>query len=144
MRREIDEISRAMIPADSLDEWTETNAAEIHQRDLLEEDLSVLETLELADRAQPFGINLFPIDSRLGDPAIWVTSRDGRRMLTEYGVIRANNLITEARFSYWKRWIDVVTPVASTIISVIALLLAALALYLQISSDPIIVVPPPS
>lgn len=145
LRREIEELDRGMRDAASLEEHQEINAAELYERWFLEEDLDVFETLELKEQAELFGISISPQDSdSLALAKFWDKTRDDRSFLTEKGRAVVKNRIIDARFSYWKRWIDIVTPIASTIISISALLLAAPALYLQVSSDPIIVVPPPS
>lgn len=43
-----------------------------------------------------------------------------------------------------KKWVDLLAPIFSTVISILALVIAVLALYLQASSDTIIVIPPPN
>lgn len=141
LRRDIEALTKGMTRAATAKEWDDINAADLYERELLVEDLRILETQELEAQARPFGINLYPIIQTIGDPALWENTSNGRRVLTEAGLTRAKNLIVDARFSYWKRWVEIVTPVASTIVSILALLIAILALYLQISSDPIIVLP---
>jgi hypothetical protein len=117
-----------MKPAASYDEWREINVVELDEREYLEEDLKVLETLELEEKAQVFGINIFPSERRFDDPEFWNTTRDYRKVLTKAGFARTESLIIDARFAYWKRWVEVVTPVASLIISLIALIVAIIAL----------------
>ena len=54
-----------------------------------------------------------------------------------------HKVIEEARFAYYKRWIDTLTPIASVlialasaVISLLAVTLAAIALYLQLVGKP--------
>jgi hypothetical protein len=129
LRRGIEELNEMMKGAATVEEWDDINAAELYQREFLEEDLRVLERIELEEQARPFGIDLYPSEGRWGDALLWENTRDGRRMLTEQGWLRGKKLITDARMDYWKRWTDIVAPIASTIISIIALIVAVIALY---------------
>lgn len=143
LRRKIEQTNKSMVKAATLQEHEEANAAELYEIGFLEEDLNVLETLELQEQAKSFGIELIPDNTGyIKGTDYWDKTRDGRTCLTERGMTVAKNRIIDARLAYWKRWIDIVTPIVSIIFSVIALLIAALALYLQASSDPIIIVPP--
>jgi hypothetical protein len=128
LRHRIEELGAAMTSPATYEEWRAENAGEIAEQEYLEEDLHVLETVGLQAQARFYGIDLFPTEGRIGDPELWVTTFNGRRFLTEHGLEGAQRLITEARFNYWKRWIDIVAPVASTIISIIALIVAIVAL----------------
>lgn len=60
LRREIVELNGGMSGAASIEEYWDVNAAELYQRDFPEDDLSVLETIDLQEQAESFGINLFP------------------------------------------------------------------------------------
>jgi hypothetical protein len=55
-----------------------------------------------------------------------------RKWLNEPELARAKRVISEARFAWWKKWVDLLSPVASIVISLLAFGLAALALYLQL------------
>jgi hypothetical protein len=129
LRRDIEELDEIMVSAETAEEWADVNAAELYQRDILEDDLRVFERLDLEEQARPFGIDLYPMVQPPGSASLWEATNDGRRVLTEAGFIRAKNLIIEARMNYWKRWIDILAPIASTIISIIALIVAIIALY---------------
>ena len=95
------------------------------------EDICRLENFKthlLRKKAEKFGIDLPPY----GDDNYWETypfSND--TYLNNNGTAKANKDIADARFAYWKRWIDISSPVASVLISLFALAVAALALYLQ-------------
>jgi hypothetical protein len=128
--------------------------AELIEFDLLEDQfyrkLSILRyemgrimTLTLGYKASKLGIDLPDVDNaELWEKHINPATRGYEFALSPRGITTVRRQIRASRFAYWKQWIEIVNPIASTIISIIALLLAALALYLQISSDPIIVVPP--
>lgn len=92
-----------------------------------------MQTEELRKRAKKFGIK--PQGYHVlytGEEPYWETNKHTRRTyLSEAGAEKLNQQIVEARFAYWKRWIDILAPTASVIISLLALALAALALYLQ-------------
>lgn len=38
-------------------------------------------------------------------------------------------MIADARFKYWKEWVDLLSPIMSTILSIIALAVSIIALY---------------
>ena len=72
-----------------------------------------------------FGINLA---ENVGP---WETD-EARMWLREKEQTKARRLINEARFDWWKKWVGLLSPALSVIISLLALMLAALALYLQL------------
>ena len=74
----------------------------------------------------------------------WQLDVRGERFYLKDGArARARKLITEARYNYWKRWIDLLSPVLSLIISFLAFLIAVVALYLQTISTTVILLPSP-
>jgi hypothetical protein len=94
----------------------------------LEVDLKVLESNQLRDRAKRFGIEL------VGAVGPWETDSDNRywlRLDKQYA--EAEKVIQDARYDYWKKWVDLLSPVVSVVISVLAFALAALALYFQVA-----------
>ena len=88
------------------------------------------ETLRLTKQAEKFGIDLPAFDDFLFWDQIPHT---GVHLLTESALSKLNREITDARFAYWKRWIDVLSPVLSVIIALLALVISGIALYLQLS-----------
>jgi cell division septum initiation protein DivIVA len=89
-------------------------------------ELKVLESSYLQKRAARFGIDLV---EAVGP---WYTD-EARRWLNEKEQAKAHQVIADARFDWWKKWIGVISPVASVIIALVAIMLAVLALYLQIT-----------
>lgn len=51
-----------------------------------------------------------------------------RSYLSERGTALLSRQITDARFAYWKRWIDIIAPTVSVIISLLALAISIVAL----------------
>jgi hypothetical protein len=99
------------------------------------DDICRLENFEthlLRKKCESFGIELPPYD----DDQYWDTYKfTDSHYLSDKGKAKANRDIVDARFAYWKRWIDVMSPVATVLISVVALILAGLSLYLQAKSS---------
>jgi hypothetical protein len=88
-------------------------------------DLLVLEADELRERASELGIDLV---SAVGP---WETD-DKRMWLQRKEQNKARKVIADARFEWWKKWIAVLSPVLSVVIALLALMVASLALYLQV------------
>jgi len=87
--------------------------------------LMVLDSDRLRERAMRFGVNLV---EAVGP---WHTD-EARMWLREKEQTNARRVINDARFDWWKRWIGLLSPAVSVLIALLALLLAALALYLQL------------
>jgi|ERR1041385_2333471 hypothetical protein len=88
-------------------------------------DLLVLEADELREEASGLGIDLV---SAVGP---WETD-DKRMWLQRKEQNKARQVIADARFEWWKKWIGILSPVLSVIIALLALMVAGLALYLQL------------
>jgi len=105
-----------------------------------EDDISSLWWLETADlvrRAQRYGVEPPPRGLVTGHEPFWETNtRTGRTYLTDSGVGKIAHETTEAIFDYWKRWIEIVSPVATVLIALFALAVSILALYLQLKHAP--------
>src|SRR5262245_13905522 len=84
------------------------------------EDICRLENFKthlLRKKAESFGIELPPH----ADDQYWYEHRfTDSRYLSDKGIAKANRDIADARFAYWKRWIDVVSPVITVLISIAA------------------------
>jgi hypothetical protein len=95
----------------------------------LEIDLRVLESERLREQARRWGIELRdaigPWETDRGNTRWWL------RLDKQYA--EAEKAIDDARYAYFKKWVDLISPVASVVISILAFALAALALYLQLS-----------
>jgi hypothetical protein len=93
----------------------------------IEVELKVLESDRLRERAKRLGIEL------VGAVGPWETDSDNRywlRLDKQYA--EAEKVIQDARYDYWKKWVDLLSPVVSVVIAVLAFALAALALYFQL------------
>jgi hypothetical protein len=88
-------------------------------------DLLVLEADELREEASGLGIDLV---SAVGP---WETD-DKRMWLQRKEQNKARQVLADARFEWWKKWIGILSPVLSVIIALLALMVAGLALYLQL------------
>lgn len=90
--------------------------------------LECFKTHLIRKRAARFDLNIPPFEE------YWhIYPHTQTTYLSERGTAKMSGKITRARFAYWKRWIDIVAPTASVLISLFALVLAGIALYLQIS-----------
>jgi len=57
-------------------------------------------------------------------------------LLTPKGIAIVSRQISEARLNYYKQWVQVISPLATVLISLLALVISAIALYLQLSGIP--------
>jgi hypothetical protein len=90
--------------------------------------VKVLDSLLLEDEAGRFGVDL---REAVGP---WFDSHNKRfTWIEEREQTAARQIINEARFKWWKKWIDLLSPALSVVISLLAFALAAIALYLQIA-----------
>ena len=93
----------------------------------LETDLKVLKSDRLWRRANRWGISnrseIGPWETN-SDLTLWWLNSDNR-------LVEAKKVIDNAKHTYIKKWVDLLSPILSVIISILAFLLAALALYLQ-------------
>jgi len=60
---------------------------------------------------------------------LYEADRDGNLLLTQDGQAAASQAISDARFAWCKKWVDLLAPIMSTIISLIALAISIIALY---------------
>jgi len=98
-------------------------------------ELRWMQTAKLRRRAKKFGLELQPHGWLIvGEEPYWETNpHTNRTYLSDAGIEKLSHEIVDARFAYWKRWVEILAPTASVIISLLALGLAALALYLQLT-----------
>lgn len=93
----------------------------------IEVELKVLESDRLRERAKRLGVEL------VGAVGPWETDSENRYWLRlDKQYVEAEKVIQDARYDYWKKWVDLFSPVVSVVISVLAFALAALALYFQV------------
>ena len=90
--------------------------------------LKVLESNRLREKAKKWGIDLVeavgPWETDANSTRSWISQ--------DKHYAQAARIISDTRFAYWKKWVDVISPVASVVISLLAFVLAALALCLQL------------
>lgn len=121
----------------AIDRHAAEEAHEIETAPIISE-LRWMETAKLIKKAKRFGLDLPPRWLVTGRPADWETNKHtNRTYLTDSGATRLSHDISEARFNYWKRWVEIVSPLATILISLFALAVAVLALYLQTSNTTI-------
>lgn len=97
----------------------------------LETQLRILECERLRESANRYGLDLIasaPVGPWVHDP-----ENDVQYLSTAEQLALAERAIEDARYEYWKKWVDLISPVASVVISLLAFALAAVALYLQLS-----------
>jgi hypothetical protein len=99
-------------------------------REYLELQIEALEADRLQKRAAQFGLYELPPREAYEPKTEGVA---GFYYFLPHHKERLYRMIADARFNWWKKWIDIISPVASVIISLLAFALAALALYLQIT-----------
>ena len=106
-----------------------------YQRKRLEIELAVNEANRLFRQAKRYGV--------VGTPQQQTANPGSRPYFKPHNQEAFERMIAEARYSTIKKWVDLLTPILSTVVSILALLIAVLALYLQSTSDSIIVIHPP-
>jgi hypothetical protein len=113
----------------SQDEANQASSEYYREIGELEEELNVVESSRLRKKAMRFGVDL---NEGFGP---WMTHAviPGRKWLEEKEQSKAHRAIREAQMEWWRKWITLLSPVASVIIALLAFALAALALYLQIT-----------
>lgn len=88
----------------------------VSRRNELENRLAVLESSRLKHEAARFGIDLI----RAVGP--WYSESNRRyEWLKEPEQIAASQIIREARFAWWKKWLELLVPILSLIIAILAL-----------------------
>jgi len=92
----------------------------------LRQELLVFDSDRLRERANRFGIDLIAMVGPWETDSLHMWLKDKEQ-------IKARRVIAEARFEWWKKWIGLLSPVISIIISLLAVAFAALALYLQLT-----------
>lgn len=98
-------------------------------------ELEGMKTRKARMKAERFGIELPP--NAYGGEQDWDDIPfSEQRFLTAKGLAKVNRQVSKARFVYWKQWIDIVSPIASVIIALLALALSAIALYFQFFGNP--------
>lgn len=93
----------------------------------LENQLDAVESHHLSQRAKRFGIDL---KEAVGP---WNSNGRGREWLEDKYQIKAAQVISDARYAWWKKWVDLLSPVLSVIMSLLAVAIAGFALYLQVT-----------
>lgn len=100
------------------------------QRKHLEMELEVLEAGYLLKKAARYGLEATPpnllYDPKMSGVALRPYFVDGNKA-------KMRRMIADARKAYWKDWIAIISPLATVIISLLALLVSALAIYLQLT-----------
>lgn len=109
-----------------------------HER--LEIELAVHEARRLFRLAKRWGVEGTP-QQKIDDPNH--TGDQSRRYFTPQNQEAFEGMIANARRKLITEWVAILSPIISVIISVLAFLISALALYLQATSDQIIILPPP-
>jgi hypothetical protein len=111
------------------DEFLQISSEHNQQIADLENELDAVESHHLIERAKNFGVDL---KEAVGP---WYTDHRSRSWLPDKDQVRANRVIGDARFAWWKKWVELLSPVLSVVISLLAVALAALALYLQLKGN---------
>jgi hypothetical protein len=132
LKRELKEIDQEYRPRFRAVKTEEDSRALMSEYDAVAgetvSNIEIIRTRKLSNRCEKFGIDLMPFEE---DWDIHPFTR--RSYVSVTGHAKYNRRITDARFAYWKRWVDIVAPTASVIISLLALVIAAIAIYLQLS-----------
>jgi hypothetical protein len=92
----------------------------------LEVELKVLESDRLRQQARRWNLELY--GSAVGS---WETDSYRQWLPQAQQYALAEKLISEARFALIKKWVDLLSPILSVVISISAFVLALLALYFQ-------------
>lgn len=96
----------------------------------LEMELEVLEARHLLDEAERWGVE-GSVPQEIYDPRY--VGLEPRPYFKAQNKELMRRMISDARRKRIKEWVEIISPVASVIISLLAFLLAALALYLQVT-----------
>jgi len=84
----------------------------------LTRELERMTTLRVRRKAARFGLRLPPFDDNESWYEIPYT---GSMALTDWAIAKINREVSDLRFAYWKRWIELLVPILSLIIAIIAL-----------------------
>jgi hypothetical protein len=109
------------------DDYQRTSVLAGIERRYYEDQLGYLETQRLHDKAERLGISVLEEMPR-DDISLWVHTHN-YLYLTDEGKVRLIRLISERRFELAKKWTDLLAPILSTIISLLALAISIIALY---------------
>jgi len=96
------------------------------RRKFIELELRRLESNRIFSLMRSWGVDA-PKQNILSD-ALYEIDRDGNLLFTQDGRAAASQAISDARFAWFKKWFDLLIPIVSTILSVIALIVSIIAL----------------
>src|ERR1044072_597537 len=94
-----------------------------------------MSTERLKRRAKKYRVVIPEYDWDIPTPqAHWEENEyTGVRYFSDFGETSLEDAIDTARFDWWKRWIGLLSPVASVVLALMAFLLALTALVLQVT-----------
>jgi hypothetical protein len=138
LKKELEEIDRLYAPdfraAKSENDYHAVRAGyDVETAETISE-LRRMETAKLVKRAKKYGVESPPHYLVTGQLPYWEKNDHTQRTyLSDNGAAKLNHETSEAVLNYWKRWVEIVSPIATVLIALFALGLSILALYLQLS-----------
>lgn len=121
LRRHIAEIDKKYFPR-LISEGESAVADHRAERTRPALQLQFLETEQLKRNLKRFGIEASFTSS-------WKLDVRGEQFyLDEEGLARGWKMVAEARYAWWKKWVDLLGPVVAIAISIIALIISIIAL----------------
>jgi hypothetical protein len=85
----------------------------------LTRELERMTTIRMRKKAARFGLSLPPFDD---DESWYDIPYTGSKALTDTAIAKINREVSDLRFAYWKRWVELLIPILSLITTIIALL----------------------
>jgi hypothetical protein len=85
----------------------------------LTRELERMTTIRMRKKAARFGLSLPPFDD---DESWYDIPHTGSKALTDTAIAKINREVSDLRFAYWKRWVELLIPILSLITTIIALL----------------------
>lgn len=110
----LEEESRVIHASDD-DEFLQISSEYNHQIAELQNELDAVESRHLSQRAKRFGIDL---QEAVGP---WYSDHRGRLWLEDKYRVKASQAISDARFAWWRKWLELLVPILSLIIAILAL-----------------------
>lgn len=89
------------------------------ERNHLKMEIKVLEAERLHDIATKYGISSFP-PHEIYDPQM--KDVKPRPIFSEQSKAQLHKMISEARFNWWKKWMELLVPILALVVAILALL----------------------
>ena len=97
------------------------------ERARIEVELERLDTAKLVTEAARYGIKLLPSESWTVDERFPAEAK--KSYLSQNGKAELSQMIAEAQYNRAKKWVDLLSPVLTVLLSLLALIISIIALF---------------